>query len=175
MNSEVFLAFNRAGAKSKPTIEFGVSYDFPAEIDHRNDWHEKDEPDHELRDELVSVSAKGLAELIQFCFHGQKLTQTGEGLREAQRRFVALAFAVHPELFVHGSKRHWGKNQHLMDQMPRLSLKQLCRCMGIRATPHELRKHVDEFFGKNWKFKIHLTAKKAGHASRTPRKIVVTR
>jgi hypothetical protein len=146
VNSERFLAFKRyrGGGRYRGTLEnpveleAGVNYDLALEIDQRNDWKEIGEADLDLIESLIEVAARGLNELLMFCFHGQQLDRKGRGLRTAIRRFIAVAWLVNSSLLVSSNG------------MP-LSLEQLSKLRQIKCTRCSLSLLAQKF-GDKWGF-----------------------
>src|SRR6266545_6180500 len=99
MSVEPFLAYKRSGDLVER--EAAYSPDFADDIDERNGWQELGAKPTALQDaheELVKVSARGLAGLLSYCFDNVKLGPDGRGLQVAIRRFCAVAHSIQPTL-----------------------------------------------------------------------------
>lgn len=103
-NGKTFLAFTRGphpandGRSGDVKLELGVEYDIAAQIDQKNGWFEEGELDPEMVAMMIKVAARGLYELIHFCFAGRKLNE--KGMQIAMRRFVAVAWMLHSEMLI---------------------------------------------------------------------------
>jgi hypothetical protein len=162
MNSETFLAFQRGHPRalpSKANLETGISYDIAGEIDRRNGWREPDEFEDEVGDTLESIAARGLRELILFCFHGEKLTKSGAGLRRAVQKFLAVSHSLSPEMFVSGDGRRLArKSVSIWEAAPKLTKSEMAAL--ARCEPKEFHELAKEFH-ERWGFKVHVTPAKA--------------
>jgi hypothetical protein len=112
-NGKTFLAFTRGphpandGRSGDVKLELGVEYDIAAQIDQKNGWFEEGELDPELVAVMIKVAARGLYELIHFCFAGRKLNE--KGMQIAMRRFVAVAWMLHSEMLIGTDKDESGE------------------------------------------------------------------
>src|SRR3954452_16019873 len=112
MNADTtFLCYNRDGfdavgrRSTKSTLEVGIYPDMADQVDRNLGFKEPDEPDEELKHALQAVAARGLSEWIQFAFSGQTLHPNGRGVPQVLLSFIAVSFAINPELFATERKR----------------------------------------------------------------------
>jgi hypothetical protein len=157
-NPEPFLAFTRGQDGVPSRLDAAVDYDIVGEIDQRNGWREPDEHSDELKHSLESIAARGLRELILFCFHGEKLTKGGAGFRRALQRFIGVSHSVHPEMFVSGTGRKL-QSPRMLNGAPRLSLAKVSKFAHLRCKPKELKRLAKEFHDQ-WGFKVHVSPAK---------------
>jgi hypothetical protein len=155
--SSEFLSFERAnfdpetGRMRKPGLVVGVEYDTLGEIDRRNGWSEADEPNEEVHDALRAVAAKGLRELVHFCFP-LCLTKTGEGAPQMVARFLSAVAALHPEFMTIGK----ALRGRIVDSR-QLTTAEVAEVAGV--TLSEFKKLQQEFF-KRLGFRVRVTKRR---------------
>jgi hypothetical protein len=99
MHESTFFAYERDPDKfsTGPRTLVGVSHDIAREVDERNGWLEPADPVDSFHDELVKISARGLMELLMYCFHDVTLSQRSRGVNEAFGKFCAVALMINSE------------------------------------------------------------------------------
>ena len=148
MSDEVFTAYkkgphlSRDGRSGEVELEMAINPDIASQIDAKNNWVEPGEITQDKKDDLMEIAARGLSELILFCFKGQRMDRRGKGLRTAIRRFVAVAWMLKSHVIVDE------------DDDP-LSLDRLSQLPQVRCTRCTLSLLAQEF-GRAWGFRVRV-------------------
>lgn len=142
-NERRFLSFHHGPRYGKTeNIETAVEYDIAAQIDSANHWLEVGEGDTEMVKAMIQIAARGVNEVVLFCFRGIKLDARGRGLRTAIRRFMSIAWMLK-------SNDLRGK-----DGKP-LSLDRISKQPQIRCSRCALSLLAQEF-GAQWGFRVRI-------------------